>query len=135
MMCEEYDELSLPFAIGNNIIQERFDNHDFSNLHFAYNVITREKCCVKIIEKFNQEAESIRNEIEILKSLKHKNIIQFRDSFETNSHFFIFQEFWKGGSLFDGIISNRKIGEDQAKKVFHQLMKVLKYFNKMRYRI
>jgi 5'-AMP-activated protein kinase catalytic alpha subunit len=54
----------------------------------------------------------------------------FKDSFKTNSHFFILQELCKEGALFDRVIINKKMKESQAKKVFRQLMEALEYLQK-----
>jgi 5'-AMP-activated protein kinase catalytic alpha subunit len=119
--------LEIPFSINNYFIKEEFENGGSSSIHYAIDIKTNEKMCVKIIEKSGRERDTVQNEIEILKSLKHQNIVSFIDSIETETHFFIFQELCDGKTLFDVIIESRKLEEKVAKKVFHQLIEAIYY--------
>jgi len=54
---------------------------------------------MKFIMKHGKTARDIRNlrqEIEILRNLKHENIIQMLDTFETNDEFCVVTEFAQG---------------------------------------
>jgi 5'-AMP-activated protein kinase catalytic alpha subunit len=118
---------TIPLKIDKYLIQGKIEDGRYSFIYSAQNIQTQEKCCVKIIEKFNQNIDMICDEIAILQTLDHKNIIAFKDSFETNSHFFIFQEYFGGGSLLERVSENKKLKEHQVKKVFYQLAEVLIY--------
>jgi fused len=54
---------------------------------------------MKFIVKHGKSAKDIRNlrqEIEILRNLKHENIIQMLDTFETKDEFCVVTEFAQG---------------------------------------
>ncbi|GMH37176.1 hypothetical protein BSKO_05049 [Bryopsis sp. KO-2023] len=46
-----------------------------------------------------ENLKSVKGEIELLKDLKHKNIVQYYDSEETRNHLYIILEFMENGSL------------------------------------
>lgn len=73
------------------------------------------------------EISFIKNEIQILQLIDHPNIISFKDSIETETHIFIFQEFCEGKTLFDVIVENEQMKEEIAKKVFHQVIETIEY--------
>lgn len=47
----------------------------------------------------------IRNEVEILKTLDHSNIVKFLDFFEEDDFFYLVTERISGGELFDRIVA------------------------------
>ena len=58
---------------------------------------------IKLIPKAGKkerEIQGLRQEIDILKTLRHKNIIQMLDAFETPSDFCVVTEFAQGWFLF-----------------------------------
>jgi serine/threonine protein kinase len=44
---------------------------------------------------------ALKDEIQVLKDLKHEHIIQLYDVFEENSYWYLVTEQMKGGELFD----------------------------------
>jgi serine/threonine protein kinase len=114
-------------CINNYEIKEIIDSGASASVHVAYNLITQEKCCVKIIQKSTKNTYSIQNEIQILKSVKHPKIASFIDSYETKTHFLIFQELCEGRTLFDVMVENGKLNENIAKKFFRQLIEAVNY--------
>ncbi len=55
---------------------------------------------IKLIPKAGKkekDIKSLRQEIDILRTLRHENIIEMIDSFETNNDFCVVTEFAQGG--------------------------------------
>ena len=73
---------------------------------------TKEKVAVKILEKEKiadeSDLERISREIQILKLIRHPNIIQLYEIIEDNTHLYLITEYASGGELFDHIVQNRK---------------------------
>jgi len=46
----------------------------------------------------------LKNEIEIMKSVDHPNIVKMIDFFEDESHYCMIMEIMEGGELFDQIL-------------------------------
>ena len=78
-------------------------------MYKAKNKITNEECAVKIILKRNLNNQ----EIEIMKMIKHPNIIKLLDHYEEDDYHYIFLELCNC-SLFD-LMTNRKYLIDSEK--------------------
>jgi serine/threonine protein kinase len=65
----------LPFQVNDYLIQELMKAGYLSDVFVAQSMITKEEICVKIIKKLNGNCDRILNEIKILQSLSHPNII------------------------------------------------------------
>ena len=51
------------------------------------------------------------NEINILKTLDHPNIMKIYEYYVSNNHIYIVSEYFSGGELFDKIVSCKKFNE------------------------
>lgn len=58
-----------------------------------------------------QEIHLLENELNILKSIDHPNIIRFSETFIDKKYVHIVQELCTGGELFDRIVESMKFGE------------------------
>ncbi|CAD2085436.1 CAMK/CDPK protein kinase [Plasmodium vinckei petteri] len=81
----------------------------------------------KNIEKFHEE---IYNEISLLKSLDHPNIIKLFDVFEDKKYFYLVTEFYEGGELFEQIINRHKFDECDAANIMKQILSGICYLHK-----
>lgn len=78
---------------------------------------TEEKRAVKTINKLESHTqqkvnvEQFKNEVKLLASVDHPNIIKIYEYFEDNRHFHLVTELCTGGELFDFIINNRCTSE------------------------
>jgi calcium-dependent protein kinase len=63
------------------------------------------------------EQELMINEVNILKTLDHPNIVQIYEYFEDQTYFFIVTELVQGGQLFDEITRRGKFNERDAATV------------------
>ena len=74
---------------------------------------------------------NLRQEIEILRSLRHENIIQMLDTFETKSEFCVVTEFAQG-ELFEILEDDKRLPEDVVQSVSKQLIRALHYLHSNR---
>jgi 5'-AMP-activated protein kinase catalytic alpha subunit len=76
-------------------------------------VLTDEKVAVKILEKdkIKDQADITRvmREIQILKVVRHPNIVQLYEIIETNRQLFLIMEFVPGGELFNYIVKKKRL--------------------------
>ncbi len=88
---------------------------------------------LKVIKKCNinksSDEKKILSEIEILKKLKHENIIQVEECFFDENNYYVISEFCKFGSLDDYINKNKTFTENQTKYIISQLLKAIQYLN------
>jgi serine/threonine protein kinase len=64
-----------------------------------------------------------------MRHLKHPNIIEFVDVFETNDKLMVVMEYAPGTELFDVILAKRRYPEDEVKIIFAQVARALYYLH------
>lgn len=101
---------------------------------------SKEVRAVKVVSKnkFKHKDEvayhyqQLRGEIQIMQKLKHNNIIQLYEVYETAAKLYIVMECCKGGELFDRI-QNQPSGsfsEKDAQGILHQIISGIEYMHK-----
>ncbi|XP_068647491.1 serine/threonine-protein kinase TIO-like isoform X2 [Aristolochia californica] len=81
--------------------------------------------------KSEKDIHNLRQEIEILKKLKHENIIEMLDAFESSQEFCVVTEFAQG-ELFEVIEDDKCLPEEQVQLIAKQLVRALYYLHKNR---
>ena len=66
-----------------------------------------------------------------MRRLKHPNIIQFVDVFETADQLMMIMEYCPGDELFDVILARKFFMEEDAKPVFAQICRALFYLHSL----
>ena len=74
---------------------------------------------------------ALRQEIEILRSLRHENIVLMLDYFETDSEMCVVTEFAQG-ELFEVLESDRCLPEREVRSIARQLVRALHYLHSHR---
>ncbi|XP_031327737.1 testis-specific serine/threonine-protein kinase 4-like isoform X2 [Photinus pyralis] len=86
---------------------------------------------VKIVSKFTAPTDYLKKflprEIEVVKGLKHPNLIRFLQAIETTHRVYIVMEYAENGSLLDIIRRDSYIDEGRARKWFRQLLEAVDY--------
>ena len=75
------------------------------------------------------ESNKVHNEVTILKSLTHPNIIRLWDVVEVSSHLYIILEYANGGELFENVVQQSKLPEERAKLYFYQIVKAVQHMH------
>ncbi|CAM8993226.1 unnamed protein product [Rhodiola kirilowii] len=81
--------------------------------------------------KSDKDIKNLRQEIEILRKLRHENIIQMLDSFETPQEFCVVTEFAQG-ELFEILEDDKCLPEEQVQAIAKQLVRALHYLHSNR---
>ncbi|KAK6775114.1 hypothetical protein RDI58_026115 [Solanum bulbocastanum] len=92
---------------------------------------TNELYAVKYIERGKKIDEHVQREIMNHRSLRHPNIIRFKEVFLTPTHLAIVMEYAAGGELFERICNAGRFGEDEARFFFQQLISGVGYCHSM----
>ncbi|KAJ7166634.1 hypothetical protein C8R46DRAFT_1094937 [Mycena filopes] len=71
----------------------------------------------------------VEREIEVLRTLKHPNIVRLYDVIETDKYIGIIIEYASGGELFDHILAHRYLRERDASRLFSQLISGVWYIH------
>ncbi|XP_041045183.1 serine/threonine-protein kinase DCLK3 [Carcharodon carcharias] len=92
---------------------------------------TEYEYAVKIIDKSKLKGKEIliENEIAIVRSLSHPNIVRFIEEFETEEEIYLIMEYIHGGDLFDAITDSVKFTENSAAFMMNNLCDALAYIH------
>uniref|UniRef100_A0A3Q7IQL9 Protein kinase domain-containing protein n=1 Tax=Solanum lycopersicum TaxID=4081 RepID=A0A3Q7IQL9_SOLLC len=93
--------------------------------------LTNELYAVKYIERGKKIDEHVQREIMNHRSLRHPNIIRFKEVFLTPTHLAIVMEYAAGGELFERICNAGRFSEDEARFFFQQLISGVSYCHSM----
>lgn len=89
------------------------------------------KVAIKIISKFQAPGDYLKKflprEIEVVKGLKHPNLIRFLQAIETTHRVYIIMEYAQNGSLLDIIRRDTYIDESRSRRWFRQLLNAVDY--------
>nr|DAD46830.1 TPA_asm: hypothetical protein HUJ06_016767 [Nelumbo nucifera] len=92
---------------------------------------TRELVAVKYIERGDKIDENVQREIINHRSLRHPNIVRFKEVILTPTHLAIVMEYASGGELFERICNAGRFSEDEARFFFQQLISGVSYCHSM----
>mmetsp|Transcript_6493 Transcript_6493/g.4881 ORF Transcript_6493/g.4881 Transcript_6493/m.4881 type:complete len:106 (+) Transcript_6493:140-457(+) len=85
---------------------------------------------VKAIDKKQvQDYLSFKNEIELLKTMDHPNIIKLYELWENNFGCFIVEEYCEGGALFHYLYRKQELSELKASQIMKQCLLALNYLH------
>ena len=106
----------------------------FGKVKLSVHLLTNEYVAIKILEKSRitdkEELERIEKEIKYLKLFDHPNIIQIYEVVEDSENFYIVMEYVPCGELFNYIVNNERISENEASFFYSQIIHGLTEINK-----
>ncbi|XP_008678940.1 CBL-interacting protein kinase 9 isoform X1 [Zea mays] len=62
-----------------------------------------------------------------MKLIKHPNMVQLHEVMASRTKIYMVLEFVDGGELFDKIVNSGRLGEDESRIYFHQLINAIDY--------
>ncbi|XP_028092778.1 serine/threonine-protein kinase SAPK10-like isoform X2 [Camellia sinensis] len=92
---------------------------------------TKDLVAVKYIERGDKIDENVQREIINHRSLRHPNIVRFKEVILTQTHLAIVMEYAAGGELFERIRNAGRFSEDEARFFFQQLISGVSYCHTM----
>ncbi|KAM9965260.1 hypothetical protein ACTFIW_005072 [Dictyostelium discoideum] len=93
---------------------------------------TSDKVALKYIEKKfvkKKHIEQLRREIDIMKKVKHENVLSLKEIFESDSHLTLVMELVTGGELFYKIVERGSFTEKGARNVVRQVCAGVEYLH------
>lgn len=103
----------------------------FATVYTAIERSTGNKYAVKVFTKRKGEDSTsnggLAQEIAVLQSVSHPNVLGLKNSYDEEDGVYLVLELASGGELFNYIIENQKLSEDDTRHVFKQLFDGLKY--------
>lgn len=121
-------------VIGDYKIERKLGEGGSSAVYLAHHRETGKYFAAKFFNKKvvmkNHMEKNLNNEIKIMASLDHPNIVKLIEVLKTPDNIVIIMEYADGGQLFDLLKENGPLSEDTARKYFQQLIDALDYMHK-----
>ena len=127
-------ETKTPKQIGDYRLGSEIGSGAFGKVVLGKHTLTGESVAVKILDKIilsqtPEDYELVKQEISILKIVKHKYIVRLYQIMQTAQHIYIIMEYCEGKDLMDYILSKQRLSELETLKYFHQLINALFYLH------
>ncbi|KAG7568090.1 Protein kinase domain [Arabidopsis thaliana x Arabidopsis arenosa] len=118
--------------VGKYEVGRTIGEGTFAKVKFARNSETGEPVALKILDKDkvlkHKMAEQIRREIATMKLIKHPNVVLLYEVvMASKTKIFIILEYVTGGELFDKIVNDGRMKENEARRYFQQLIHAVDY--------
>ncbi|KAJ6562813.1 CAMK/CAMKL/Kin4 protein kinase [Mycena vulgaris] len=118
---------------GPYLLLQTLGEGEFGKVKLGLHSQWGEEVAVKLIRRGNVDTavrmSKVEREIEVLRTLKHPNIVRLYDVIETDKYIGIIIEYASGGELFDHILAHRYLRERDASKLFSQLISGVWYIH------
>lgn len=91
---------------------------------------TTESYAIKIVTKAkltDEDEAALMDEIDVLKEMKHPNIIRLYDTFDEKDYYYLVTEKMLGGELFDRIVQKSYYNEKEARDTCVVLFEAMRY--------
>lgn len=122
--------------VGEWLLQEDLGSGQFGKVRKAINLETGKKAAIKIIRLArvlnlykNPETakKTLVREIQILKMLKHPNIVGLLDIISGEEEIYLVMELVTGGQLSSYLLQKKRLSEEEARKIFRQVVSAIEY--------
>ena len=105
----------------------------FGEVWLVQNKILKKEYAMKVIEKSPySNTKQIINEINILKTLDHPNILKILEFHLDKDKFYIITDYCPEGELFHEISKRGKFSETETAFIIYQILQAVRYCHKMR---
>ncbi|KAI9461979.1 Pkinase-domain-containing protein [Lactarius psammicola] len=118
---------------GPYLLLQTLGEGEFGKVKLGLHTTWAEEVAVKLIKRNNIDSalrmSKVEREIEVLRMLKHPNIVRLYDVIETDKYIGIILDYASGGELFDHILAHRYLKEKDACRLFAQLISGVWYIH------
>lgn len=125
-VTEKTGKLRDTYRIGNKL-----GDGSFGSVRKITHRVTGETRAVKTIHKkkitSDEERQNFFNEVSVLRSLDHPNILKLYEFYQDDKNYYLITEFCSGGELFDRIICQGSFTEAIAANYMKQILSVITY--------
>lgn len=126
---DDYEEDKIS-GVGNYTFLRTIGHGQFGKVKLAVHNKTKTKVAIKVIKKGGIDegaSKFILREIQIMKRLRHPNIIQLYEVIDTEARLFLVMEYASGGEVMDFIAVHGRLKERDASNFFAQVAWAVHY--------
>ena len=135
MLDESKKNKEEEYKIGNYLVKKTLGQGTFGKVKLGIYLPTQEKVAIKILEKdriIEKDDEiRVKREFDMLASFNHPNVILVAEIFESTSSFYSVMEYCAGGELFNFIVKNKRLSEEESAFFYYQLICGLEYIHSL----
>ena len=117
-------------------IKSEIGSGSYGRVVSAIHNSSNESRAIKIINKFSIRSEEMRskimNEVELMKRLDHPNIVKLYEFHEDEFNLYLIMDLCTGGELFESILKNKCLNENQAMDYMKQLISAIVYLHSIK---
>ncbi|KAH9546925.1 hypothetical protein CY35_11G006700 [Sphagnum magellanicum] len=128
---QQQQQIQQRTRIGNYEIGKTLGEGTFAKVKYGRHVDTGASFAIKIIDKDkilkHKMVQQIKREISTMKLVKHPNIVQIFEVLASKTKIYLVLEYVTGGELFNKILNQGRLREDQSRKYFQQLIDAVDY--------
>ena len=128
-------EKEVEYKIGNYLIKKTLGQGTFGKVKLGIYLPTEEKVAIKILEKdriIEKDDEiRVKREFDMLALFNHPNVILVAEIFESTDSFYSVMEYCEGGELFNYIVKNRRLNDEESAFFYYQLINGLEYIHSL----
>ena len=120
--------------ISNYILKDDIGEGNFGKVKLGVFKNTGEEFAIKILNKKKIKIKmknTVFKENDIIKRFNHVNVIFVLDIIEDPENYYIVMEYCKKGELFDYIVDQQRLEEDEAAYFFYQLINGVEYIHSL----
>ncbi|XP_004571481.1 calcium/calmodulin-dependent protein kinase type 1D [Maylandia zebra] len=101
----------------------------FSEVFMVREKKTGKMYALKCLKKKHLAHSNLENEINVLRRIKHDNVVGLQDFYESRTHYYLVMQLVSGGELFDRILDKGVYTEKDASKVIKQVLQAVSYLH------
>ena len=117
------------------ILGKKLGNGAFATVRLATHIKTNKIVAIKIFDKQKlKEKDKIRleREINILKKVKHRNIVNMYKAINCKNSIYLIMEYIKGIELFSYVNQKKRLSEIEACQYYQQIISGIEYLEKLK---
>jgi serine/threonine protein kinase len=116
--------------VGYYDLERTLGKGNFAVVRLGVHRLTKAQVAVKIVDKTDIDPDNLQKiwrEIEIMRQLAHRHIIQLYQVMETETFIHIVMEYAASGEIFDYVVSRGRMSEREAAAKFAQILSAVNY--------
>ena len=121
------------FTFANYSFNKTIGQGTFGKVKLAIFTPTNQYFAVKILNKSQiikrNEIHLVKRELEIIPKFTHLNVINVKCIFEDDNNFYIIMDYCENGELFDYIVKNQSLNENETALFFYQLINGIEHIH------